>query len=142
MSLEILDDEVKRKHISASGSGSGKTVHEHASQQLLYTKVQHDTGEKDDNGEPIFEEQIDVDARTELPSPANTAVLEWYANFLDNTFGVGKGLGMRTINERYKINMISKNRKGRNEFTMISTASGLNPQNTENQDILKKVQES
>ena len=141
MSLEIFDDEVKRKHLSAGGgTSSGKSVHEHAGNQLLYPYTV--TIEENPDGSTTSRKEIDVDARTELPAPANTAVLEWYAGYLDKAFGKGRGLGMRTINERYKINMISKNRKGRNEYTMIATASGLNPQTTDSNDLLKKVQES
>ena len=142
MSLEIFDDEVKRKHISSSGQGKGTSIHEHAATQLLYTHVPQDTGKKDENNEPIFEERIDVDGRTELPSPANTAVMEWYATYLDRAFGKGKGQGMKTVNERYKIDMISKVRKGRGEFTMVAAASALNGSNTEPENILKKVQTS
>ena len=140
MSLEIFDDEVKRKHLQAGSSLGGQSVHEHASSQLLYPHTI--TVEENADGSTRTIKEIDVDGRTELPSPANTAVLEWYAKFLDSTFGAGKGNGMRNINERYKINMISKNRKGRTEFTMVATASAINAQNTSSDDILKQVQKS
>lgn len=140
MSLEIFDDEVKRKHVQSGGFGSGKSLHEHAASQLLYPHTI--TTEELPDGSTKVTKEIDVDGRTELPSPANTSVLQYYAFHLDVMFGKGKGNGMRYIDEKYRINMISKNRKGRNEFTMVATASAFNNQNQDNSDILKKVQTS
>ena len=140
MSLEIFDDEVKRKHIQSSGFGSGRSLHEHAASQLLYPHTI--TTEELPDGSTKTSKEIDVDGRTELPSPSNTSVLQYYAFHLDSMFGKGKGNGMRYIDEKYRINMISKNRKGRTEFTMVATASALNADNQNSDNILKKVQTS
>ena len=144
MSLEIIEDEVKKKHLGQGiNGGSGSSVHELGARELLYPHATRDTGKKDENGEPVYESVIDIDARTELPSPSATATIDWYPIFLDRVFGAGKGRGMRAINERYKINMISKNRKGRSEFTQVATASALNTPTDESPDkFLKRVQES
>ena len=58
-------------------------------------------------------------------------------------FGKGSGSGIRKVDERYKVNMMSKNRKGRGEFVMVSTASALNPSDESNSDkLMKEVQKS
>jgi hypothetical protein len=143
MSLEVIEDEVKRKFTQGSSVNGGSSVHESGARELLYPHATRDTGKKDDNNEAIYESVIDVDARTELPAPSATATIDWYPVFLDKAFGKGKGRGMRAINERYKINMISKNRKGRIEYTTVATASALTSVNEDGSDkFLKKVQES
>ena len=127
MSLELIESEIKKKFEGGTGSGlGGKSIHEHASAQLLYPYVWVDNGKKDANGEPVLEKEIDVDSRTELPSPSGTVVLESYANYLDKTFGRGRGRGMRYVNVRYKVDMTSKDRKGRAEFTQIAVGASLN----------------
>lgn len=140
MSLEIFDDEVKRKHVQGGSLGHGSSVHEHSSAQLLYPYVVREIEQPDGKTKTVKE--IDVDARTELPSPANTTVLERYADFIDSAFGKKRGKGMRKINTRYKVNMISKGRKGRNEYTLIGAASAMQGASNESEDLLKKVQES
>lgn len=142
MSIELFEDEVKKKHLASGGfSGSGRSPHELGAKELLYPYVESE--KEDSQGNTKVEREIQVDAKTELPSPANTTVLERYGDYLDMAFGKGSGKGMRIVNERYKINMISKNRKGRQEFTMVSTASALNPSDESNSDkLMKEVQKS
>ena len=146
MSLEQYDDDVKRKHLTSGGATGGKSIHESAATQLLYTKIPKEKLDekgaplKDENGEPIFALVDEVSARTELPSPANTTVLHQYGRYLQKAFG--RPNMMNDIEMTYEIKMISKNRKGRGEYTMVATASAINSNNTSSDDILKKVQES
>ena len=144
MSLELIENEIKKKFegLGNSGSMGGKSVHEHSSKELLYPTISVDTGRKDENGEPIFESVIDVDSKTELPSPSGTAVLEHYAHYLDKIFGTGRGNGLRYVNVRYKVDMTSKDRKGRVEYTQIASASAMNPDNNENLKLGQAVNKS
>lgn len=140
MSLELIESEIKRKFEGAIGSGlGGKSIHELSAKELLYPYSLIDTGKKDENGEPIYKRVIDVDGRTELPSPSGTVVLETYAHYLDKVFGRGRGRGLRYVNKRYKIDMTSKDRKGRAEFTQIATGSALNSDNDTSKEIVKAV---
>ena len=142
MSLELIENEIKKKFEGINGSSTyGKSIHEHSSAQLLYPTIQVEKG-KDENGEPIFESQIEVDGRTELPSPSGTAVLEHYANYLDKVFGKGRGNGFRYVNTRYKVDMVSKDRKSRAEYTQIASASAMNPDNNENVKLGQAVSKS
>ena len=144
MSLELIEDEVKRKHLSGNGSNSGSSVHELGARELLHIHQTRDTGKKDENGEPIYEQVIDVEANTELTSPSGMTVLDLYVPWYEKAFPFRKGISV--INKsglRYRINMIPKNRKGRIEATQVMTASALNTQTDESPDkFLRKVQES
>ena len=143
MSLELIENEIKKKFEGVGGSSAGgKSVHEHSSKELLYPTVSIDTGKKDENGEPVYESVIDVDSRTELPSPSGTAVLEHYAHYLDKVFGKGRGNGFRYVNLRYKVDMTSKDRKGRIEYTQIASASAMNPDANENLKLGQAVNKS
>lgn len=146
MSLEIIEDEVKKKHLAGGGSnGNGSSVHELGAKELLYPHSLRDSGKKDpETGEPIYESVIDVDAKTELPSPSGMTVLDLYVPWYENAFPFRKNKSViRDSGVRYRINMISKGRKGRSEGTQVMTASALNVQQDESPDkFLRKVQES
>ena len=146
MSLEIIEDEVKRKHLQSGGAGgNGSSVHELGARELLYPHSTRDSGKKDpENGEPIFESVIDVDAKTELPSPSGITVLDLYVPWYENAFPFRKNKSViRDSGVRYRINMISKGRKGRSEATQVMTASALNSTQDESPDkFLRRVQES
>jgi hypothetical protein len=146
LSVEILEAEVVKAHLKGGGAnGNGSSVHELGARELLYPHSLRDTGKKDsETGEPILETIIDVDAKTELPSPSGMTTLDLYVPWYENAFPFRKGKSViRDSGGRYRINMISKNRKGRLEGTQVMTASALNAQADESPDkFLRKVQES
>jgi hypothetical protein len=145
LSLEIIEDEVKRKHLGGGAHGNGSSVHELGARELLYPHSSRDTGEKDpETGEPIFKSVVDVDAKTELPSPSGMTVLDQYVPWYEGAFPFRKNNNhIKGAGGRYRINMISKGRKGRSEATQVMTASALNSPSDESPDkFLRKVQES
>lgn len=145
MSVEILEDEVVKAHLrSGGGNGSGSSVHELGARELLHIYKTRDTGKKDENGETIYEEVIDVDANTEITSPSGMTVLDLYVPWYEGAFPFRRNRSIiRDSGLRYRINMIPKNRKGRAEFTQVATASALNTPTDESPDkFLKRVQES
>lgn len=139
MSLELLEGEIKKKFEGVVGTGSGKSVHEAASKELLYPYSWVEVG-RDENGEPILKQIIDVDSRTILPNPSGTTVLEKYADYLDKMFGKGKGNGMRFINRRFKVNQTSKNGDSRDKYTTIAAGVAANPDSQHITNIAKEVQ--
>ena len=139
MSLELLEGEIRKKFEGVSGTGSGKSIHEAASKELLYPYSWIEIG-KDENNEPILKKIIDVDSRTILPNPSGTTVLEKYADYLDKMFGKGKGNGMRFINRRFKVNQTSKDGDSRDKYTTIATGVAANPNTTSVSNIAKEVQ--
>lgn len=138
MSLELVEGEIRKKFGGVAGSNGG-AVHIEASKELLYPYTLVQVG-VDENGEPILQKVIDVDARTELPNPSGTTVLEHYANYLDKMFGKGRGNGMRLVNQRFKVNQISKDRSGRKEYTQIATGAAISQTELTKGDLQKEVQ--
>ena len=145
MSIEILEDEVKRKfNQGQSGASGGRSIHEHAANMLLFQHVPKDPGKKDENGDPIFENETDVNGRTELPSPAGMTTLETYVPAYERAFPFRKNKShLRELPQIYKVNMISKDRKGRAEFVTVAGAAAFNSaQSGDQANILKEVQTS
>ena len=138
MSLEIIDDEIKRKFASGSGVG-GKSVHEFSGGILLFPHLEHT--EEDSEGKTHTTREMNVEARTEYPSPSSSTALKYYgAYYLEHEYGKGRGEGMVTVHDYYSVLMISKGRQSRKEYTIVAGASALNPDNSKGID-LKKVQE-
>lgn len=148
MSLELYEDEIRKKFSPSGISGSGKSIHEHAASQLLYTKIFREKKDKNGNtvkdpetGESLLEEITDIESRTILPSPANSTTFFYYGSYLDKAFGNGKGDTMKTIDETYMKRMPSKNGTSRNQFVQVAAPAALAAQTTDG-DLMKKVQES
>lgn len=133
MSLELTEEKM-RQLAGMGGSGGkvgGRSPHELAASQLLYTKItvqkrDSKTGAAlfDDAGEPIMEERLEVAGRTELPNPSGTTALVAYAKYCAANFR-GNGANLKDVNDDYMVFMVSKDRGGRKEFTQIATGSAL-----------------
>lgn len=139
MSLELIEGEIKRKFGNSSGSFGGSSLHEHSARELLYPYQIREIENPD--GSTTIIKDIDVDAKTELPNPSGTAVLEHYANYLDRHFGRGKGNNLKYVNQRYKIDMISKERKSLNSFEKIAVSAG-GSQEVAPSDVAKQIVKS
>ena len=135
MSLSIIDAEFKKKIQQNNGTGSN-SVFEHAGKQLLYTHVPvpllDEKGKPvlDEKGELIWTEKLDIIGRTELPNPSGTALLVSYEEWYEKAFPFRKDKCiLTTTNNIFMEAMVSKDRKGRIEFTQVETASALNSTN-------------
>jgi hypothetical protein len=141
MSLSIIKDTLREKFTHLSGAfGFGKSVHEHASQQLLYPHGSREVKEKD--GSTRVDQFVDVytiGGRTILPSPANMSILlhwsKWYNEFM------GEDRGFTKLAIDYMVLMPSKNGISREQFTLVATGQALQVQQ-ENNPTQNKVNES
>lgn len=132
MSLELTEE--KMRLLAGQGGGTsgigGKSPHEHAATQLLYPTVKvPKVDEKgmpvlDSEGDPIMIDKLEVTGRTELPNPSGTAVLVSYAAYCAANFR-GNGANLIDVNDDYMKFMVSKDRKGRLEYTQVATGSAL-----------------
>lgn len=139
MSLALMDAEFKKKFQETQALG-GKSVYEHAANQLLSSTALVDKGKRTKNGEPIFERELEVIARTELPSPSGTALLLAYTEHYEAMLPFRKGKCLlRPLNNDFMTAMISKDRKSRQEYTQIATGAALNSSSSQDSDIMKKV---
>lgn len=140
MSLSIIKDQLKERFSRVAGAfGSGRSIHEHGAQQLLYSYVTKEV-EKDGKVESINEVNFDTIAgRTVIYAPGNMSTFFRYAQFYENF--CGRGAQFEKLGMDYLKLMPSKNGESRKQFVMVATAAQLLEQNQE-ENTLKKVQET
>lgn len=133
MSLELTEEKMRQLAATAGtagGPGGGRSPHEHAASQLLYPTIRKQrtlpdgTPVFDKDGEPIWEDTLEITGRTELPNPSGTTALVAYAKYCAANFR-GNGRNLDTVNDDYMKYMVSKDRKGRLEYTQVATGSAL-----------------
>lgn len=136
MSLEELAQQLEKSTPNENSTSSN--LYAHATHELLYTYSERER--KDKNGKSYKERYIDVDAKTELPNPISIALLESISVFLAEEFGSEKSdKDIDYFIERFKIDMISKDRQSRKEITEILRANALIPESQDSKVKLDKL---
>lgn len=170
MSLDIHDDEITKKFQNQDGIiGSGKSPYEHAGTTLTdpyrYEEIPDGKG-----GSKIVKELNPV-GRTELPAPANTAILLNYSHNIDVLFSLQNtdqfsddemlieilkdkqvkkalsllknlGQGLRNLNLDFEVAMMDKNGNAKNLYAQVASASALTRIADEKNNALARIEES
>jgi len=139
MSLSIIKDSLREKfsHIS-NAFGLGRSVHEHASQQLFYPFVPRE--KTDEKGNVTVDNELSVmtvGGRTILHSPGNMSILLHWSGWYNDFMGEDRGITKLAIN--YMVLMPSKNGISREQFTAVATGQSLIQSQLANQGTENKV---
>ena len=142
MSLEEIAQEIEKEPEGLNAST--QQLHTHATKELLETHRNIETETVNKKGEKSTKKEriLEVDARTELPSPNAMAVLETVKDWFDEEFGKGTNKDLESFITNYKVDMISKERKSRQEAVAVLIGSALSNSQNQNVDLQKLVTQS
>lgn len=139
MSYVTLEENLKKQAGFHSSGGRGGNIVSLAAQELLSAHRLRTIQDKDGNEQQVKE--LDVYARTRYPSPGNSAGMVFYSKAYKYHFGISPisiqkdKAAFEELHDDYSVFMISKDGKGREEFSLVAGSAALAAQRSEDSPL-------